>query len=196
MTPTGKDYVSIRWSGFVKPEFDEVYTFKVQVNDSVRLWIDGELVIDEYDYNLDENQQFVEHEFTTLYPLSSQSLVDIKIEYKENRGETLVRLLWESINQPSSLIDQNHLFYYFEPLKDSPFTVTTLATKPDAPVGCDLSVNDWDKLSISWKPPIDDGGEDISKYLVEYWSNTANVYGETTKYQIRFRTKITGGIFS
>ena len=88
------------------------------------------------------------------------------------------------------------MFYYFEPLKDSPFTVTTLATKPDAPVGCDLSVNDWDKLSISWKPPIDDGGEDISKYLVEYWSNTANVYGETTKYQIRFSTKITGGFFS
>ena len=125
-----------------------------------------------------------------MYPLSSQSLVEIKIEYKENRGEALIRLLWESINQPSSMIDQIHLFYYSEPLKDSPFSVTSLATKPDAPVVYDLSVSDWDRLSVSWKPPMDDGGEDISKYLVEYWNNnTANGYGETTKYQIRFSPK-------
>lgn len=47
-----------------------------------------------------------------------------------------------------------------------------------------------------WKPPSDNGGEDVLKYLVEYWNNTADGCGETAKHQIRFSAKITGGIFS
>ena len=49
ITPTGKDFVSIRGTGYVKPAFDEAYTFRIEVNDGARLWVDGDFVIDGYE---------------------------------------------------------------------------------------------------------------------------------------------------
>src|SRR4030095_440988 len=40
------DNFSVRWTGFVKPEFSEPYTFFITVDDGVRLWVGGQLVID------------------------------------------------------------------------------------------------------------------------------------------------------
>lgn len=36
---------SVRWTGFVVPQYSEVYTFYTRSDDGVRLWIDGQLVI-------------------------------------------------------------------------------------------------------------------------------------------------------
>ena len=33
------NYVSIEWNGFLMPAFTEAYTFQVQSNDGIRLWI-------------------------------------------------------------------------------------------------------------------------------------------------------------
>ena len=41
ITETGKDFISVRWSGYLRPAFSEEYTFHVQVNDGARLWVDG-----------------------------------------------------------------------------------------------------------------------------------------------------------
>ena len=48
ITATGKDFVSVRWSGFLKPLFAEKYTFLVQVNDGIKVWIDDAILIDEF----------------------------------------------------------------------------------------------------------------------------------------------------
>jgi hypothetical protein len=49
ITSTGQDYVSIRWTGFVQPAFNDVYNFTVLANDGVKLWVDGLVVIDQFD---------------------------------------------------------------------------------------------------------------------------------------------------
>src|SRR5439155_17129484 len=41
----GNSY-SIRWDGLIQPAHSETYTFSVHNNDGVRLWVDGQIIID------------------------------------------------------------------------------------------------------------------------------------------------------
>jgi hypothetical protein len=42
------DTFSVRWSGVVIPAHSETYTFITRSDDGVRLWVDGKLVIDDW----------------------------------------------------------------------------------------------------------------------------------------------------
>src|SRR5438552_17283530 len=44
----GADTFSVRWKGQVVPAFSETYTFYTQSDDGVRLWINGQLIIDDW----------------------------------------------------------------------------------------------------------------------------------------------------
>ena len=46
VTTFGSDYISIRWWGKVRADFDEPFTFYVNALTGVRLWIERSLVID------------------------------------------------------------------------------------------------------------------------------------------------------
>ena len=39
---------SVRWTGQVQALYSEMYTFYVRADEGVRLWIDGQLVIDHW----------------------------------------------------------------------------------------------------------------------------------------------------
>ena len=41
-----RDTFSVRWTGQVEAPFTETYTFTVQADDGVRLWVDDQLLID------------------------------------------------------------------------------------------------------------------------------------------------------
>lgn len=41
-----RDYVSIEWEGFLKPLYTETYTFYVESNDGIRVYVDDTLIID------------------------------------------------------------------------------------------------------------------------------------------------------
>ena len=41
----GADSFAVRWRGQVQPRFDEAYTFYVKADDGLRLWVDGQLVL-------------------------------------------------------------------------------------------------------------------------------------------------------
>lgn len=49
ITPTGQDYISVRWTGFVQPAFSERYVFTVEANDGARLWVGDQLMFDNFD---------------------------------------------------------------------------------------------------------------------------------------------------
>jgi hypothetical protein len=49
LTPEAADFVSIQWFGKIRPEYTEMYTFIVNADDGVRMYIDDELVIDRWD---------------------------------------------------------------------------------------------------------------------------------------------------
>jgi len=104
ITETGKDYITVRWTGYVLPAFSEVYNFIITVNDGARLWINDELLMDYYENdlgNLDDATVFVASTNTSL---TAGQLATIKIEYRENSGVAAFSLAWSSQSQPHEII--------------------------------------------------------------------------------------------
>jgi len=78
ITPYGRDYVSIRWWGKLKPDTNELYTFYVAADDGVRLYINHILLVDSWDDNPNKKRAQMQ--------LTANSYHDIKIEYKKETG--------------------------------------------------------------------------------------------------------------
>jgi hypothetical protein len=99
----GSDFYSIRWSGLVEPLYDEEYTFTIGVDDGARLWVDGQLIIDQW-----IPQGYTEH--SGAITLAAGQRVPIVVEYFENQGSAAVNLFWESASQPREIVPQARLF--------------------------------------------------------------------------------------
>jgi hypothetical protein len=85
------DNFSARWTREVKFNAG-IYHFLVRMDDGARLWIDGQLVVDEWK---DGDNRVVE-----LDLVMSQGKHDLKLEYYEHTGEARVRLRWTKIEEP------------------------------------------------------------------------------------------------
>lgn len=75
----GADNFSIRWTGLVKPDSTGNYEFVVAGDDGYRLWVNNELVIDNW------KDQAITTEKVTL-SLSANEYYPVKLEYYENGG--------------------------------------------------------------------------------------------------------------
>ena len=92
------DNFSMRWRGEVEIAFSEAYRFYAVTEDSVRLWIDDQLVIDRWDV-------FRLNEYRTA-PIELRAGQRCAIEmwsYNDDAGAT-AQLLWESEHQPKGII--------------------------------------------------------------------------------------------
>ena len=191
VTSTGKDFISVRWTGYVQPAFSEAYTFHMQVNDGVRLWIDGIQLIDEYEATV-EGVDFVEYSAVTT-SLVADRLYSVKIEFRENKDLAVARFLWSSITQPKTVVPPHRLFYASTPIVDSPFTVVPTAIEPPPPIGLTLQNIDQNTLLAEWYAPSNDGGDEVDGFLVEWWET--GQHGDT-EIQALVLTGATGGEFS
>jgi hypothetical protein len=99
----GPDRWSARWSGQIKPAYSETYTFYTTSDDGVRLWVDGELIIDNWtDHAPTENSGTI--------TLTARQLYDIRMEYYENGGGAMARLWWSSARQAKQIVPQGRLY--------------------------------------------------------------------------------------
>lgn len=105
VTTFGRDFVSVRWEGYVMPSFSDTYTFWLDVDDHVRLWIDGILLIDSWTFSPTSGMLHAAHDLTAL---ETHELV---MEYREILGNSTARLLWSSANTPLTAIPSSSLFY-------------------------------------------------------------------------------------
>ena len=55
LTPTGRDYVSARWVGWMQPTFNEAFELVLEVNDGVRVFFDGELLFDSFEASVEDS---------------------------------------------------------------------------------------------------------------------------------------------
>lgn len=85
------DNFSVRWTGYVKPEKSETYTFDVGSDDGVRLYIDDELVINDWN-----DHAYLTNSFTK--ELTAGKLYKIKLEYYERGGGAIVKFGWRKPN--------------------------------------------------------------------------------------------------
>ncbi|KAM3098322.1 PA14 domain-containing protein [Phormidesmis sp. 146-35] len=94
------DSFSVRWSGQIQPTESATYTFYTQSDDSVRLWVNGQLLIDHW-------QGHAVTEDRGTIDLSAGQKYALKMEYREAGGNALAKLLWSSPTQPKQVIPES-----------------------------------------------------------------------------------------
>ena len=113
---TGADTFSVRWTGEVQAAVSGTYTFSTLSDDGVRLWVNNQLLIDNWtDHAPATNSGTI--------ALTAGQKYTIKMEYYENGGGAVAKLLWAYPNQPQQLIPQSQLF----PTAASPSPAPTLS---------------------------------------------------------------------
>ena len=117
----------------VQAIFSETYTFYTNVDDGIRLYVEGQLLIDQW---IDQAPT----EYSATIPLQAGQKYSITMEYYENGGGAVAQLRWSSPSQPKEVIPQAYLFappydqtIAFDPIPDKlgtdpPFTITATAS--------------------------------------------------------------------
>ena len=122
LTEYATDFVSIRWEGAVLADYTEDYTFTLVADDSVRLWIDHDLVIDQW------HVQLAGRNVSGAAPLTAGQLHHIILEYREASHDAFVSLFWQSANTKQQIIPQSRLYHLHE-LDESPKEVEVVSAE-------------------------------------------------------------------
>ena len=93
---------SSRWTGTVEAAYSEDYTLTTVSDDTVQLWVDGRLVID----NTTPHGPAVDR---ATVPLTAGVRHTIRLQHTEQGGEASMKLLWSSPNTPQQVIPANRL---------------------------------------------------------------------------------------
>jgi hypothetical protein len=79
----------VRWTGNVIPLSAETYTFYLQSDEGARLWINGQLLVDDWTlHSLREKKATI-----ALAPTQAYS---VKVEFRDNTKSAAVRLAWST----------------------------------------------------------------------------------------------------
>ena len=97
------DSFSVRWTGQIEPQFSETYTFRLQSDEGVRLWVDGELLIDDWTAHSVRTR-------TATAALVAGQFYDIRVDYFEGNGAAQANLSWSSTSQPLQTVPTSRLY--------------------------------------------------------------------------------------
>ena len=101
--PIGARPFSVEWTGWVMPQYSESYTFYLRAGDGMRLWVNGQKVIDQWN-----DQQPTEA--SGAVALTAGQLYQIKLDYYAHADSAEVTLSWSSPSTPKATIPQTQLF--------------------------------------------------------------------------------------
>lgn len=97
------DGFSARWTGFVQAQYSESYSFHTSSDDGVRLWVNGELLVDSWvDRTLAEDRANIQLQAGQYYAIT--------VEYYDSIGNAITQLQWSSTSQVKQVIPQARLF--------------------------------------------------------------------------------------
>ncbi len=92
----------VRWEGQVQPQYSETYYFSIKSDDGVKLWINGQLLIDGWSFQSAER--------VTSIALKAGVRYDIRLEYYQGTSSAQVHLYWYSDSQTKQIIPANRLY--------------------------------------------------------------------------------------
>ncbi|GEM_PF-1860331 len=127
------DGYAVRWTGQIQPRYTETYTFHTATKGGVRLWIDGQLLIDSSEEKMEQNEG-------TISLLAGQRY-DIQLEYS-TEGSTRAELSWTSPSQAQEIVPY---------LRLHPFAV---------PAGLRASATE-SAITLNWNPVANAGSYDM-----------------------------------
>ncbi len=149
----GDDNFSVRWTGEVEAAFTETYTFYPRTDDGVRLFVDGQLLVDKWvNRSAAENNGEIDLIAGTTY-----SLV---MEYYEDNAGAVAELRWSSPRTPKQIIPQAAL---------------TLPVKASSPAPRSGSVDVVQTTDLSWGP-----GDSAASHEVYFGTDEEAVRNATT----------------
>jgi len=96
-------YFSVRWRGQVEPLYTETYTFHVVSDDGARLWVDGNLIVDDWTVR-------GLRERTGTIDLAAGRRYDLRLEYFQCVATASVKLLWSSASQKAEVLPAHQLY--------------------------------------------------------------------------------------
>ncbi len=99
----GSDTFSARWTGQIEPRYSETYTFNTTSDDGVRLWVNGQLIIDKF-------KDQAPTEYGGSITLNAGQKYDIRMDYYEKGGGAVAQLKWSSASQSKEIVPQSQLF--------------------------------------------------------------------------------------
>jgi YD repeat-containing protein len=129
----GNDFFSVRWTGMVVPRYSETYTFYTTTDDGVRLWIDGQTIIDKW---VDQGPT----EWTGQVYLEAGRAYSIRMEFYEHWGGATAKLSWSSASQAKEIVPQSQLYGCWKDVERyvRDFYQAALARQPSA-----VELQDW-----------------------------------------------------
>jgi hypothetical protein len=98
------DNWSVKWTGQVQAQYSQAYTFTTVSDDGVRLYVNGQLVINDWTY----------HGATTDNSAPIQLVAgqkySIEMDYFEGGGAATAQLRWSSASTPAGVIPKSQLY--------------------------------------------------------------------------------------
>jgi len=88
LPPTGD--ISVRWEGSVEPRVSGAYLFQTHSNSGVKLWIDGQLVINHW------RQGWLPWKDIAKLQLEAKRRYRLKLEWTRDQGEETMQLFWKT----------------------------------------------------------------------------------------------------
>jgi PA14 domain/Pectate lyase superfamily protein len=133
---------SARWTGQVQSPTSGTYTFFTQSDDGIRLWVNGQQIINNW-----TNHSVTENSGTIA--LTAGQKYDIRVEYYDNTGAAVSRLLWSGPGVSKQIIPQSQLF---SPVIDSTLPTASAAIAPITTAGgttYDFTVTYSDNIAVN-----------------------------------------------
>jgi alpha-L-fucosidase len=97
------DNFSARWTGTLQPRSTEAYTVTTLSDDTVRVWLDGKLIID----NTTPHEAALN---TATVNLEAGHRYPIRIDYSERTGEAYLKLFWSAPDQGQMIVPASQLY--------------------------------------------------------------------------------------
>jgi hypothetical protein len=94
---------SVKWSGTVKPEFGETYTFYADSDDGVGLKVNGQQLID-------DPTDHATMEFSGTITLEAGKSYAIELNWFTSQGIGEIHLYWSSNSRPRQVVPKERLF--------------------------------------------------------------------------------------
>jgi len=113
--PIIEDNFTASWNGYFQPRYSEEYLFEAQADDGIRVWIDGQLVVDKWTADAGETQSNVMEAAkgasqSGRIKLLANKRYEVKAEYFETTQNAHATLWWSSKNQVREIIPSSCLF--------------------------------------------------------------------------------------
>lgn len=93
---------TVRWEGQVQPQYSETYYFSIKSDDGVKLWVNGQLLIDGWSYQSAERVGSIALRGGVHY--------DIRLEYYQGTGGAEAHLYWYSDSQTKQIVPTARLY--------------------------------------------------------------------------------------